>query len=188
MIELGYIWIILLMAIESTVIPLPSELILIPAGYLVYTGKLNMIIVIVCSLIGSMLGSILSYYLGKRFGRAYLLAHERMFFIKKEKILVLDKLFNAHGSITVLISRWIIGIRHVISIASGLAGMNFKKFALYTGIGAVTWNAFLVFLGYYLSEQALAPVLSYTKIIGAIVITIVIIVFGIAYLKKKQQS
>jgi len=184
---LGYLGITILMIIESTFIPLPSEIILIPAGYLIYIGELNFWIVLIVSILGSLIGSIFSYFIGKYFGRSYLLSHSRMFFIKKEKLLKIDTYFNKHGPITVFISRLVFGARHIISLVAGFADMKFWKFCFWTVLGAGIWNFFLIFVGYYVGEQVSGKVVNYANLIGIGVITLSVIIFGIIYTQKKLK-
>ncbi|MEI8363965.1 MAG: DedA family protein [archaeon] len=182
----GYFGIFILMVIESTFIPLPSEIILIPAGYLAYVGHFNFWLVIIIGTIGSIVGSVISYWIGKRLGRAYLLNHSKMFFIKKEKLLKIDDYFKNHGPVTVFISRLVFGARHVISIVSGFADMNFWKFIGWTVLGALIWNTFLTGVGFFIGSQA-TGIINYYKIGVALLITIIVIVCGIIYMKKRVK-
>jgi membrane protein DedA with SNARE-associated domain len=184
---LGYLGIIILMGIESSFIPLPSEVILIPAGYLVYTGHMNFFLVLISSIIGSFIGSAVSYGIGKHLGRAYLLKHSKMFFIKKERLLKVDDYFENHGTITVFISRLVFGVRHVISLVAGFANMNFWKFIGWTVLGASIWNLFLICLGYYVGGQVSGSVVNYVNLIGAAVVTIAVTVIGIIYMKRSVK-
>jgi len=184
---LGYLGIIILMAIESSFIPLPSEIVLIPAGYLIYIGHMNFWLVLVASIIGSIIGSALSYLIGKHLGRAYLLNHSKMFFIKKEKLLKVDDYFKNHGPVTVFISRLVFGVRHVISLVAGFANMKFWKFMGFTILGATIWNLFLIFVGYYVGGQVSGTVVNYVNLIGIGVVTVGVIVFGIIYMKRKVK-
>jgi len=184
---LGYLGIIILMAIESSFIPLPSEVILIPAGYLVYAGHMNFFLVFIASVIGSFIGSAISYGIGKKLGRAYLLSHSKMFFIEKEKLLKVDDYFKNHGSVTVFVSRLVFGVRHVISLVAGFANMDFWRFIGWTVLGASVWNLFLISLGYYVGGQVSGSVVNYVNLIGAAVVTIAVTVIGIIYMKRRVK-
>ena len=156
--NLNYGTITLLMAIESSFIPLPSELVIPPAAYLALTGKLDLSLVIVFSTLGCIIGALfnylLSYYLGRKI--IYALAESkwaRIFFITPQKIQHAENYFIKNGNISTFIGRLIPGIRHLISIPAGLAKMNLKNFILYTFIGSAIWNATLAIMSYFLIDQ-----------------------------------
>ena len=142
--------IILLMTIESSFIPFPSEIVVPPAAYF---GEVSLLIVIVCATIGADLGAIINYFLAQCIGRpiVYKFADSRlghMCLLSSEKIAKAEKFFNKHGVISTLIGRLVPGVRQLISIPAGLARMNFGKFILYTTIGAGLWNTVLALIGY----------------------------------------
>ena len=142
--------IILLMTIESSFIPFPSEIVVPPAAYF---GEVSLVMVIVCATIGADLGAIINYFLAQWIGRpiVYKFADSRlghMCLLSSEKIAKAEAFFNKHGVISTLIGRLVPGVRQLISIPAGLARMNFGKFILYTTIGAGTWNTILALIGY----------------------------------------
>lgn len=142
--------IILLMTIESSFIPFPSEIVVPPAAYF---GEVSLIMVVVCATIGADLGAIINYFLAQWIGRpiVYKFADSRighMCLLSSEKIAKAEAFFNKHGIISTLIGRLVPGVRQLISIPAGLARMNFGKFILYTTIGAGTWNLVLSLIGY----------------------------------------
>ena len=142
--------IILLMTIESSFIPFPSEIVVPPAAYF---GEVSLVMVIVCATIGADLGAIINYFLAQWIGRpiVYKFADSRlghMCLLSSEKIAKAEAFFNKHGVISTLIGRLVTGVRQLISIPAGLARMNFGKFILYTTIGAGTWNTILTLIGY----------------------------------------
>lgn len=142
--------IILLMTIESSFIPFPSEIVVPPAAYF---GEVSFIMVVVCATIGADLGAIINYFLAQWIGRpiVYKFADSRighMCLLSSEKIAKAEAFFNKHGIISTLIGRLVPGVRQLISIPAGLARMNFGKFILYTTIGAGTWNLVLSLIGY----------------------------------------
>ncbi len=156
--NINYFTITLLMAIESTFIPLPSELVIPPAAYLAVKGDLNLGLVILFSTIGCVIGALtnylISYYLGRKI--IYALADSKMarlFFINRAKIENAEEYFRTNGNTSTFIGRLIPGIRHLISIPAGLAKMNLKKFILYTAIGSLLWNAILAIMSYILVEK-----------------------------------
>lgn len=146
--QMGYLGIVFLMFLESSFFPFPSEVVMIPGGYLAYSGEMDFKLVILFGIIGSLLGSWLNYFLADRFGRVLLLK-----IISEEKIRKLEIFFEKHGHISVFIGRLIPGVRQYISFPAGLAKMDKVKFTLYTGIGAGIWCLILTLLGYFLKEN-----------------------------------
>ena len=153
--ELGYGWVFILMFIEGSVIPAPSELIVPPAAYKAAAGDLNIYLVLLSATTGALMGSmanyIAAYYLGRpvmyRFANSKL---GHLCLLNQEKVEQAEKYFYDHGVIATLTGRLLPGIRQIISIPAGLAKMKFWKFALYTGIGAGLWNCVLAALGWWL--------------------------------------
>ncbi len=142
--------IIILMTIESSFIPFPSEIVVPPAAYF---GELSLITVILCATIGADLGAIINYFLAQWIGRpvVYKFADSRfghLCLLDSSKIANAEKFFNKHGVVSTLIGRLVPGVRQLISIPAGLAQMNFGKFILYTTIGAGIWNTVLALIGY----------------------------------------
>ncbi|MFA6404208.1 MAG: DedA family protein [Salinivirgaceae bacterium] len=156
--NINYLTITLLMAVESSFIPLPSELVIPPAAYLAVKGELNLGLVILFSTIGCIIGAlfnyVLSFYLGRKI--IYALADSKMahvFFINRTKIENAEEYFRTNGNTSTFIGRLLPGIRHLISIPAGLSKMNLKKFILYTAIGSLLWNSILAIMSYILVEQ-----------------------------------
>ncbi|MBI2141050.1 DedA family protein [Candidatus Woesearchaeota archaeon] len=149
----GYLGVFILMTLESMVAPVPSELVMPFAGFLVADGKLNLWLVIVISSLASITGSLISYFVAY-FGEKELI-HKfgRFVFLDKEELEWTERWFRRHGSITIFISRLIPVVRHLISIPAGLARMDLKQFILFTAIGATAWNSFLLFVGIKLREN-----------------------------------
>lgn len=153
--HLNYGTVLLLMLLESTVIPVPSELVVSPAAYHAAGGHLNVFLVILFATIGADLGASINYVAGYYLGRPiiYKFANSKwgkMCLLNQEKVEKSEKYFNDHGMVATISGRLIPGIRHLISIPAGLAKMNYWKFLLYTTIGAGVWNCILAALGWYL--------------------------------------
>lgn len=172
----GYFCLIFAMFIESTFVPLPSELILIPAGYLWYQGLLNPILIIVASLIGGLLGSYFTYWLGKKLGRSFVEKHAKYFLLNKKRIEKIDLFFKKYGASSIFFGRLVFGVRHYISFPAGFAKMRLRKFFLYTTLGAGLWSVFLILLGYYLGTQA-SLIAQYTTYFYIIIIAIIVFLF-----------
>lgn len=174
----GYLGVFVLMTLESMVAPVPSELVMPFAGFLVADGKLNLWLVIIASSLASITGSLISYAIAY-FGEKELI-HKfgRFVFLDKDELDWTQRWFEKRGSITILISRFIPVIRHLISIPAGLAKMDLKKFVLFTAIGATAWNSFLLWVGMQLRERWEA-VHKYSSQLDVLVI--VLIVVAVAY-------
>ncbi len=160
--HINYWTITLLMAIESSFIPFPSEIVIPPAAYKAATGDLNIYLVVLSGSVGALIGALFNYYIAKYLGRKviYALANTRlmnMMLITPHAIEKAEVYFNNHGRSTTLVGRLIPGIRQLISIPAGLANMNLKSFVLFTVIGSTIWNVILAILGYvfYLQKELL---------------------------------
>ena len=149
----GYLGIFIMMAIESSFVPFPSEIVLIPAGYLASQGDMTLGMIMFSALGGSMVGAFINYFLALTLGRKILKKYGKYFFIKESAIEKMDSFFEKHGHISTFIGRLIPGIRQLISIPAGLARMNLGVFSLYTAMGAGVWALILTLLGYFIGEN-----------------------------------
>jgi len=149
----GYPGIIIMMTIESSFIPFPSEAVMIPAGYLAQQGKMNLPFAIFCGIFGSMLGAYFNYYLSVYLGRPMIIKIGGWFGISEKQFDKVDKFFHNHGEITTFVGRLIPYVRQIISCPAGFARMNIVKFSIYTAAGAGFWVTILAFLGYFLGEK-----------------------------------
>ena len=153
--NLNYGTIFFLMMLESTVIPVPSELVVSPAAYHAAGGNLNMWLVILFATLGADLGATINYVVAYYVGRPviYRFANSRLghlCLLNQQKVEKSEKYFYDHGMVATITGRLIPGIRHLISIPAGLAKMHYGKFLLYTTLGAGVWNIILAALGWYL--------------------------------------
>jgi membrane protein DedA with SNARE-associated domain len=151
--SLGYPGIFLLMLIESSFIPFPSEVIMIPAGYLASKGEMNMVAVILCGIMGSLFGALLNYYLAIKLGRPLLIRYGKYVMFNENNLQKMEDFFALHGHISTFTGRLIPMIRQYISIPAGLARMNLSIFCFYTGLGAGIWVIILTLLGYFIGEN-----------------------------------
>jgi membrane protein DedA with SNARE-associated domain len=186
--ELGYPGIFLLMAMESSVIPIPSEIVMPPAGYLAQQGQMNMAIVILCGTVGSLVGAYANYYAAHYLGRPLLLKYGKYVWITEEKFAKVERFFKDHGEVSTFIGRLLPVIRHLISLPAGLAGMNHLKFSLYTLLGAGLWVTVLSYIGYFIgANRDLIMEYSHQALIGAIVLSVAIIIVYVWNHRRKKQ-
>jgi membrane protein DedA with SNARE-associated domain len=150
---LGYGGVVLLMAIESACIPLPSEIIMPFAGYLVYTGQFNLYVVAVAGAVGCVLGSLVAYYVGMYGGRPLIERYGRYVLISHHDLDLADRWFGRYGEIIIFASRLLPVIRTFIAFPAGVARMNLTRFIVYTFLGSLPWCLGLAFVGQKLGEQ-----------------------------------
>ncbi len=185
---LGYPGIFILMAMESSVIPIPSEFVMSPAGYLAQAGKMDMLAVILCGTFGSLFGAYLNYFASHYLGRPLLLKYGRYVWITEEKFAKVETFFLRHGEISIFIGRLLPVVRHLISLPAGLAGMHHLKFALYTVLGAGIWVTILAWIGYFIgSNQDLIMKYSHHALVGVLIFSALIIAVYIK-LQPKQED
>lgn len=182
----GYTGIFVLMALESTVLPVPSELVLIPAGYLAHQGQMNFGFILLASTAGSLVGASFNYVVSLWLGRPFLERWGRYFFVRPELLHKTDVFFLKHGAVSTFTGRLIPGIRHLISIPAGLTRMNLGAFAFYTSLGAGLWSLVLTLFGYFLGGNE-AHIKEYQHLITIGVIAFVaLIIGGYAWWQKRR--
>ena len=199
--NLNYGTILFLMLLESTVVPVPSELVVTPAAYHAAGGHLDVFLVILFATIGADLGASINYVVAYYVGRPviYRFANSKwgkMCLLNQEKVEKSEKYFDDHGIVATLTGRLIPGIRHLISIPAGLAKMNYWKFLLYTTIGAGVWHGILAALGWYLhtivpEDQLNDKITEYAEYIKLVIVGLVVIAIGyfvIQHLLKRKNK
>lgn len=190
----GYISVYLLMVAESMFLPMPSEAVMPFAGFLVESGRFTFPLVILVSTFASITGSLISYYIGAWGGEPFVRRFGKYFLIDTDDLDATKRFFGRFGEITILVSRFIPVIRHLISLPAGIGRMNIFKFSLYTIIGAGIWNTFLAWIGYKLMQRW-AVVMKYSQTIDHVVLGILLLVFFffiykhvLKFRKKRKQS
>lgn len=200
--HLNYWTITLLMTIESSFIPFPSEVVVPPAAYKAAVGdSMNVYLVVLFATLGANLGALINYFLAKWLGRpiVYKFANSRfghMCLIDEAKVQHAEEYFDKHGALSTFIGRLIPAVRQLISIPAGLAKMKLGTFLLYTTLGAGIWNSILAAIGYYLStvpgieteEQLLAKVTEYSHELSYIFIGIGAFVVGYLIYKGAKKK
>lgn len=200
--HLNYGTIFILMLLESTVIPVPSELVVAPAAYHAAAGNLDIWLVILFSTLGADVGATINYLAGWYLGRPiiYKFANSKwghLCLLNQEKVEKSERYFDEHGMVATITGRLLPGIRHLISIPAGLAKMSYWKFLLYTTIGAASWHSILALLGHYMhsfvpEDQLQEKILEYGEYIksGLIFLVIVACLYFLVkwYVKKKKNN
>jgi len=194
MANLNYFTVGLLMAIESTFLPLPSEVVIPFAAYKAGQGDMNVFLVIFSGTVGALCGSLINYTLAYYLGRplVYKLADSKLgkvFLLSKEKVIHAEEFFIRNGKTSTFIGRLIPGVRHLISIPAGLAKMNLRDFMLFTFVGAGIWNIILAIIGFYLYEirEQIFPYIGHIMLaVGVLFVVYLIIKNRIA--KKAKNS
>ncbi|QFR48479.1 DedA family protein [Sulfurimonas lithotrophica] len=182
----GYLGIFLLMAVESSFIPFPSEIIMVPAGFLAAEGRMSISMVMLSGVGGSLLGAFINYYLALLLGRKILQKYGKYFFIKESALSKMDKFFESHGAISTFTGRLLPGIRQLISIPAGLSRMNIAVFSVYTALGAGIWALILTLLGYFIGQNQELISLYLKQITYIILISLGII--GFMYYKYQKNK
>ena len=183
----GYIGLFILMALESMIVPVPSEAVMPFAGYLAYRGIFSLILAAAVSTLGSIAGSLISYYAGIYFGRAALLRFGRYFLVGEKELAMTESWFRRWGEKAVLICRFVPVVRHLVSIPAGIGKMNMAKFLTYTFAGALIWNSFLLYLGYSLKDGWML-IYAYSKELDLLVGAVLVIGAGWVLLRRRKMK
>jgi len=185
---MGYPGIFILMAMESSVIPVPSELVMPPAGYLAQQGEMNIWVAILMGTVGSLVGAYANYFTAHYLGRPLVLKYGKYVWITEEKFTKVEGFFLRHGEISTFIGRLLPVIRHLISIPAGIAGMNHLRFSLYTLVGAGLWCTILAWIGYFIGkEQALIMQYSHQAVVGVVIFSSIIVSIYVWRHKRARQ-
>ncbi len=182
----GYLGIFIMMFIESSFVPFPSEIAMIPAGYLVSQGQMNAELVLLAGVGGSLCGAMLNYLLARYLGLPLFKKIGHYFFIREKHFDQADRYFASHGEITTFVCRLIPGVRQLISVPAGLAAMNIPRFLFFTGLGAGLWCCILVFVGYQAGahEDLWRPMLE--SLMLWIVLALIVIIFAYLVFVKRR--
>jgi membrane protein DedA with SNARE-associated domain len=183
---MGYTGVFLLMAMESSILPIPSELVMPPAGYLAQQGKMDMSLVILSGTFGSLLGAYANYFAARFLGRPLLLKYGRYVWITEAHFSRVEVYFQKHGEISTFIGRLLPVIRHLISLPAGLANMSHVRFSAYTLLGSVIWVSVLAWIGYFIGEnQALIVQYSHQAIVAVVIFSLLLTCIYVWLHKRK---
>jgi membrane protein DedA with SNARE-associated domain len=190
--RLGYVGILLLMAVESSLVPLPSELVMPPAGYLAAQGRMDAVLAWGVGTAGSVLGALLNYWIAQALRRPLLHRYSRYLLISEAKLDRSEDFFRRHGEISVLLSRLVPVMRHLVSLPAGLARMRLGRFTAYTAVGAGTWCAILTAIGWYIGLHAAvlrqAEVRHYTTLVTAMLLPVLVLVVAVYVVRHRRPT
>lgn len=192
--DLGYPGILFLMALESACMPVPSEIVMPFAGYLVWQGNTSMSFwgIVVVGSIGCTVGSIVAYAAGYYAGRPLILRYGRFFLIREKHLNQAEEWFEKYGDKATFLARLMPVVRTVISLPAGISKMNFKKFVFYSFVGSVPWNLMLAYVGFWLGPnwESIRGVFGYLDVvvIVALIALVVYIIFRVRSNGARKES
>ncbi len=189
--RMGYSGLVLLMAMESSVLPVPAELVMPPAGYLAAKGEMNLALALLCGVAGSMMGAWANYWVASRLGRWVFVRYGKWVFLSEHSLERTERFFQRHGEIATFVGRLFPVLRHLISIPAGLARMPLGRFFAYTASGAAIWCAILLGIGWLIGkhEAALshALVADYSRRAVLFLLPVVAVIV-VAYVWRQLQA
>lgn len=184
----GYTGIVIMMLLESSFFPFPSEVVMIPAGYLAHKGEMNIVVAIVMGIVGSWLGALLNYYLAVVLGRPFFLKYGKYLLISEDKFLRVEGFFRRHGEIGTFTGRLIPVVRQYISFPAGLARMNVAHFLFFTGLGAGLWVTILACIGYVAGQnEQVIRVYLHNATVWVIVVSIGLVAAYVYFYRRKMR-
>lgn len=187
---LGVLGIFIMTFLESTFVPIPSEATMIPAGYLIHQGKMDLISVLIASITGTVGGAYFNYWLARYLGRGLFMRYGKYFLMTPEKLEALERFFASHGPVSTFIGRLIPGVRHYISFPAGLANMPRKPFVLYTAAGGALWMSVLIALGYHIgaNKELMVKYMPWVKLGILVFIVLVVAIYMKRHSRCKKQD
>jgi membrane protein DedA with SNARE-associated domain len=186
----GYPVVFALIMLESTLVPIPSELVMPFAGYMAWKGEFSLPVILVINSVGAMVGSGICYWIGVVGGKPFLVKYGKYFLVRQHEIERTEAFFARHGKKTILIGRFLPVIRHVISVPAGIARMPLPGFFLQTFLGATIWGGVLILLGYYVGanwEVLSSSLKRVDHVIGAILV-LALVALGIRFVVRRRRE
>lgn len=183
----GYAGIFFLMVLESMVAPVPSEAVMPFAGVLWFLGKMSFGPIVIFSTLGSITGSLISYYAGLYGGRPLIQKYGKYVLLNEHDLALTESFFEKYGDKTIFVSRFIPVVRHLVSIPAGTGKMNIFKFIFYTVLGAGMWNAFLTYAGYYLGSNWM-EIRKYSEVIDLVLVAAIIALVVLYFYKRRKRA
>jgi len=188
--RVGYPGLFLLITLESTLVPIPSELVMPFAGILAARGEFSLPVILVINSAAALLGSGISYWIGAAGGKPLLLRYGKFALVRAKDIELTERFFARHGKATILIGRFLPVVRHIISVPAGIARMPLAPFFTQTFIGSTIWGAILIVLGYHFGDSFLATArqLKHVDLIIGVVIIGVLIALAIRFVVRRRRE
>ena len=186
----GYPVVFLLIMLESTLVPIPSELVMPFAGFLAWKGEFSLPVILVINSVGAVVGSGICYWIGVVGGRPFLVKYGKYFLVRQHDIARTEAFFAKHGKRTILIGRFLPVIRHVISVPAGIARMPLPGFFLQTFLGATIWGGVLILLGYYVGAnwEVLSSTLKRVDHLIAAILVLALVALGIRFVVRRRRE
>jgi len=188
--RVGYPGLFLLITLESTLVPIPSELVMPFAGVLASHGTFSLPVILIINTTAALLGSGISYWIGAAGGKPLLLKYGKFALIRKHDIEMTERYFANHGKATILVARFLPIIRHIISVPAGIARMPLVPFFTQTFIGSTIWGSVLILLGYHFGEAFLetAKQVKHVDLIIGVVILAVLLALAIRFVVRRRRE
>jgi membrane protein DedA with SNARE-associated domain len=186
----GYPVVFLFIMLESTLIPIPSELVMPFAGYMASQGKFSLPVILVINSLGALVGSGICYWIGVVGGKPFLVRYGKYFLVRQHEIERTEAFFAKHGNKTILIGRFLPVIRHIISVPAGIARMPLPGFFLQTFLGATIWGGVLIVLGYYVGTnwKVFSTELKSVDHIIAAILVLALVALGIRFVVRRRRE
>jgi membrane protein DedA with SNARE-associated domain len=186
----GYPVVFLFIMLESTLVPIPSELVMPFAGYMASQGKFSLPVILVINSLGALVGSGICYWIGVVGGKPFLVTYGKYFLVRQHEIERTEAFFAKHGNKTILIGRFLPVIRHIISVPAGIARMPLPRFFLQTFLGATIWGGVLIVLGYYVGTnwKAFSTELKSVDHIIAAILVLALVALGIRFVVRRRRE
>ncbi len=188
--SMGYPGVFLLITLESTLVPIPSELVMPFAGYMAAKGAFSLPVILIINSTAALLGSGICYFIGAKGGKPFLERYGKFFLLRQHDLEKTERVFAKHGKWVILIGRFVPVVRHIISIPAGIARMPLKTFFLQTFIGSTIWGGFLILLGYQLGEnwEAVATKFKRIDLVIGVVVVLGLVALGIRFVVRRRRE
>lgn len=186
----GYPVVFALITLESTLVPIPSELVMPFAGFMAWKGEFSLPVILVINSVGAVVGSGICYWIGVVGGKPFLVNYGKYFLVRQHEIERTEAFFARHGKKTILIARFLPVVRHIISVPAGIARMPLPGFFLQTFLGSTLWGGTLILVGYYVGAnwEALTSTLKRVDhVIGAILV-LALVALGIRFVVRRRRE
>ncbi|TMQ10909.1 MAG: DedA family protein [Deltaproteobacteria bacterium] len=186
----GYPGVFVLIMLESTLVPIPSEIVMPFAGYMASQGEFSLPVILVINSVAAVVGSGLCYWIGVVGGKPFLVRYGKYFLVRQHEIARTEAFFARHGNKTILIARFLPGIRHVISVPAGVARMPLRGFFVQTFLGATIWGGALIVLGYYVGAnwETFARPLKHIDLLIAAILVLALVALGIRFVVRRRRE